>query len=323
MNNFKKVITLALLAITLLGVALPTMADSTLQPGTSGKVVVNSAGLKIRKSSPADSVYQLVGNGTIVSINSRTTSGGVVWYHITITSYVAGPTGTAWNGYQGYAHSDYIEAIGGAPTTPPGSTWHDGYVNTSSGTLYLRQTPSTSGGIITSMPQYASLRYQSPNNGWSYVKYGSLYGYASFTYIGAGSAPTNPGTQPLQFVGMNQSSHNYNQYHTKHYMDYFNLANQRFVSKGYDIYNEACYEYNYGNGHQCTGTTGFFVKLQFYQLSTRPCTRTGCTTTTDRIVFGRCCNIAGCGINGMYYDEEMYQDIHSNASCPLQAGPYW
>ena len=62
----------------------------------------------------------------------------------------------------------------------------DGYANTVSGHLNLREGPGTSYDVIASIPHLDSLRYIPLPDAWVPVKYKGRWGFCSKQYIGAG-----------------------------------------------------------------------------------------------------------------------------------------
>lgn len=62
----------------------------------------------------------------------------------------------------------------------------DGYANTASGHLNLREGPGTEYEVVASIPHHARLRYIPLSSTWLPVKYNGYWGYCSSKYVGAG-----------------------------------------------------------------------------------------------------------------------------------------
>lgn len=88
--------------------------------------------------------------------------------------------------------------FGGGPA--PASAECTGYVSTSSLPLTLRQSASTNAKILANMPKGSSvtvLDNKAVTNGFYHVKYGSLTGYASTTYISFTASAPSPAPSSL------------------------------------------------------------------------------------------------------------------------------
>lgn len=68
------------------------------------------------------------------------------------------------------------------------------HVNVSSGTLNVRNQPSTSGKVIATLPKNYNVTVTSQGNGWARISYSGKIGYVSSKYIAAGSVSTTAST---------------------------------------------------------------------------------------------------------------------------------
>ncbi|WP_102413056.1 SH3 domain-containing protein [Beduinella massiliensis] len=62
----------------------------------------------------------------------------------------------------------------------------DGYANTVSGHLNLREGPGTEYDVVASIPHLDRLQYIPVSSNWLPVKYKGIWGYCSSKYVGAG-----------------------------------------------------------------------------------------------------------------------------------------
>ena len=79
-------------------------------------------------------------------------------------------------------------------TAAPTSSGDTGKVNVSSGSLRLRESPSSSASVITTMPAGATVQILEETGDWYKVKYSSTTGYCSKAYIARTSTPTTKPT---------------------------------------------------------------------------------------------------------------------------------
>lgn len=126
-------------------------------------------------------------------------SGGV--YRICwVNKSAFGHTHSYWTAYEAaHPHKVYKKCSCGAwyytgetknlstcATCNPSSQTYTGYVNTTSQPLVLRQSASTSSASLATMPKGSALTVldnKAVTNGFYHVRYGSLTGYASSSYI--------------------------------------------------------------------------------------------------------------------------------------------
>lgn len=108
---------------------------------------------------------------------------------------------TTYGGVSGYVSADYITLIlSGAfygydddyngyydyPDTYNHDDTHSfmtATVKTSGSNLYIRETPSTDGNILTKMPNGSTVTVIAYDYDWCYVEYNGTYGYASTDYL--------------------------------------------------------------------------------------------------------------------------------------------
>lgn len=106
---FTRILAIALVAISIMSVAIPSMAETGMTVGQKAMVICDNAGLKIRASaSEQENLYWIVGRSTVVKILSVPNSS---WYKVKVTDYVEGLHGTGWNGLIGYAKQEYLYAL--------------------------------------------------------------------------------------------------------------------------------------------------------------------------------------------------------------------
>lgn len=80
-------------------------------------------------------------------------------------------------------------------TSAPITTTTIYYVTTKAG-LILRQSPSTGGAKLTTMPYRSQLEVSFISNGWAYCSYNGRKGYCSSTYISQTQPDPDPDPQP-------------------------------------------------------------------------------------------------------------------------------
>lgn len=87
---------------------------------------------------------------------------------------------TTYAGQTGYVMNSYLSFTQGAPTADSSLT---AKVTTVSGTLNLRAEPSTGGGVLLRIPQYATVNVQQKGATWCSVSYGGRFGYVMTQYL--------------------------------------------------------------------------------------------------------------------------------------------
>lgn len=164
----------------------------TTNTGATGTAYVIDGALNLRSGpSLGNSVITVMPNGAAVSLTGET-SGGFL--------------GVVYNGTSGWAFADYLRTGGSAPapSQPAPSNPGVGDVVTGSAVttdaLNMRSGPSTSNGIITTMPRGATVELMgSAQDGWYPVRYAGNKGWASSGWLSIGAsapAPTQPAPTP-------------------------------------------------------------------------------------------------------------------------------
>ncbi len=94
----------------------------------------------------------------------------------------------SWNGWTGYVQTQFLRFEGTATPTPgatatpiPGGT--AAWVWTPSGSLNLRESPSTGARILRTIPRLAELTVLQQGSQWSTVSYQGVTGYVMSTYL--------------------------------------------------------------------------------------------------------------------------------------------
>ena len=112
---------------------------------------------------------------------------------------------TAYNGYSGYVMTAYLTFSGqpAAPTPTPEPAALYARVTTKSGSLNLRQTPSSSAKVLRTIPQNETISILEKGASWCKTVYGGDTGYVmtQFLTFTSAASPT-PSPQPVQPSGM-------------------------------------------------------------------------------------------------------------------------
>jgi uncharacterized protein YraI len=161
---------LSALALVGRAVVLPTSADAAGQTGPARA----TDDLNLR-SGPGTGykVLRLIPNGAQVNLNGRMENG---YQDVT------------YDGTPGWAHGDYLKALGSAP--PSGVAY-------TSSSLNLRSGPSTGHQVLRVMPAGAKLDLSgNQENGFWYVTYQGQAGWAYGDYILVNGGPVGHGDGP-------------------------------------------------------------------------------------------------------------------------------
>jgi uncharacterized protein YraI len=155
-------------------------------PATSTTMTPGST-LNLRSSpSTGAQVLGSIPNGGTISITGPAVNG---WFPV------------VYNGRTGYASAQYIKppATSTTPTTPTtGGTWpQSSTANTPGSTLNFRAGPSTSSGILGSIPHGGTISLTGAAvNGWYPATFNGRAGYVSAQYVNAPTPSTPPTTPP-------------------------------------------------------------------------------------------------------------------------------
>ena len=195
MKHIKKFLALALVAITILAVAVPAMAET----GT-----YNTAAVHLR-SSPGGSSLGLVSKGATCDILERRTISSVLWYRVKITSHTLNSPDLF--GRTGWSQARFINSSegGSRPTNPPASgNIVNGHIKLNNGFVFVRSGPgknTSTVGQLKNRHQIVYDTYKHNSSGsdgylWNKITY-PFSGYVASNYVYAGgnaggSSPNNP-----------------------------------------------------------------------------------------------------------------------------------
>lgn len=120
---------------------------------------------------------------------------------VTITGSLTGEFyPLTYNGYAGFAHSDWI-SVGGSSAAPGGTTsgGATGTAYVTASALNLRSGPNLGSSVITVMPRNATVQLTGESgNGFLGVVYNGTSGFASAQYLStSGSSSGNTGSVPV------------------------------------------------------------------------------------------------------------------------------
>ncbi|MCH5287715.1 MAG: SH3 domain-containing protein [Christensenellaceae bacterium] len=155
-----------------------------------GEVRVSSATATVRTSS----------GGPVNLRQTASTSGGIVTTiahgeSVQVVSNDGSWCQVIYNGQQGYVMASYLDFGDGssapAPTDPPaaetpptlGGNELEAIVRTVSGSLNLRQEPSTQAMILATIPRGESIVVTARGSEWSAVRFGSVSGYVMTQFL--------------------------------------------------------------------------------------------------------------------------------------------
>jgi uncharacterized protein YgiM (DUF1202 family) len=142
----------------------------------SASAIASATGRVNIRTAPSTSgsqVIALLEKGTEMTVLGRTGD----WYYVDV------------NGQKGYVVGAYIKIIRSGSTPIPeisgdGSELGDGKVALTNGTVYFRQSPSTTTGvIITELPRGTKIVVYQTQGDWCLVSVGSQLGYVHKSYV--------------------------------------------------------------------------------------------------------------------------------------------
>ena len=111
-----------------------------------------------------------------------------------------------YGSYVGYVMTSYLRWDRPEPDDgwdkPAEPTGTDGWVATASGTLNLREGPSSTTRVLAVMPRASKILWIDKGTEWSYIRYQDQYGYAMTRYLSA-EYPSSPYAAPEAFVTNN------------------------------------------------------------------------------------------------------------------------
>lgn len=152
--------------------------DAEDEPEGQTTAVVNtpSGGLNLRDRASTDGkVLALIPRHTRITVLQR----GATWCKV----IYAGQTGWVMTTYLLF---DGEDAPTPTPTAPPAENESDAWVNTPSGTLNLREEPSTSAKVLAQIERGAKVTRLSNEGEWSRIRYNHQTGYVQRKYLSDG-----------------------------------------------------------------------------------------------------------------------------------------
>ncbi len=162
----------------------PASQSGSAVPAGYAYVVTGGGSLNLRSAAVENSqVVITVPNGALVRVLASSASWSQIYYR----------------GYTGYVMTGYLSAsssgtVTQAPTQTPQVTQAASYlsaqVTTSGGSLNLRESASTSGRVLTGIPNGASLSVTNYASDWCAVTYGAYRGYVMTRYLRITSGQT-------------------------------------------------------------------------------------------------------------------------------------
>ena len=178
LKHTRRLIAFAVAVVLLLATVLPAFAYNTLKNGSRGTEVqqMQNALRKLGYSLTADGVF---GNGTEKIVRQFQADQGLT------ADGVAGDK-TLTRLYQLTAPTPAPTA---APTSAPVPGGRSATIKTSGAKLNMRSSASTSGTVITKVPNGASVTVLSTQSSWCYIYYDGYYGYVSSTYVVYSTGP--------------------------------------------------------------------------------------------------------------------------------------
>lgn len=161
-------------------------APAAPSPGPTGTAYVIDGALNLRSGpSTGNSVITVMPDGAAVSLTGQS-SGGFL--------------SVVYNGTSGWAHGDYLSTGGSAPApSQPSAPSNPGVGDTVVGTmvttdsLNMRSGPSTSNGIITTIPRGVTVELMGSASGpWYPIRYAGNKGWSHGDWLSSGSAAPAP-----------------------------------------------------------------------------------------------------------------------------------
>jgi peptidoglycan hydrolase-like protein with peptidoglycan-binding domain len=92
MRLYQKVLAIALIAMTLLGMSVVTASASGLKVGDLGQVSLSSGTLNVRKGANGTTILGVLGNGTIIKVLAVGSGSSSGWYRISVETATSGTT---------------------------------------------------------------------------------------------------------------------------------------------------------------------------------------------------------------------------------------
>ncbi|MFR2457835.1 MAG: SH3 domain-containing protein [Christensenellales bacterium] len=164
--------------------AEPT-ATPTVAPVLTATVNTTSGNLNMRAAASATSAkLTSIPRGATVTVLEK----GTTWSRI------------SYGGYTGYVMTQYLKFDGGSTAQPTGTPTPGGSTATViASRLNMRASASTTGALLTKIPNGATVTVLGTTGAWSHIRYGSYTGYVMSQYLRInGSSTAQPTAAPTQ-----------------------------------------------------------------------------------------------------------------------------
>ena len=169
-------IALPTLAPTILPAPFPTYASPSVQ-GETAYVSTTGGSLNLRQSANSSArVLTTIPNGTQITVTNR----GPVWCAV----YYVGQTGFVMTSFLRFLTNVPTALPTASPTTAaPVQGTIVAFVNTTGGSLNLREVPQSSAHVITTIPNGTQLTLTSRGSVWCGAVYQGIQGYVMTAYL--------------------------------------------------------------------------------------------------------------------------------------------
>lgn len=174
----KRLVSIIILLLLLFNLtALNPQALAADAASKAGAVTISEGWLNVRRrASSGAPIVSTLKKGSYITLISKSGS----WWRVEYAKDC-----------YGYCHADYIAIVQGSPAT----------VAVSSGSLNVRNGPSTSYSRTASLNKGTTVLLLTNSNGWSRVLYyGTKTGYVSARYLSGGAGQTPESTYPAVFL---------------------------------------------------------------------------------------------------------------------------
>ena len=169
---------------TVVPTAEPT-ATPTVAPVLTATVNTTSGNLNMRAAASATSAkLTSIPRGATVTVLEK----GTTWSRI------------SYGGFTGYVMTQYLKFEGGSTAQPTGTPTPGGSTATViASRLNMRASASTTGALLTKIPNGATVTVLGTTGAWSHIRYGSYTGYVMSQYLRInGNSTAQPTAAPTQ-----------------------------------------------------------------------------------------------------------------------------
>ncbi len=180
-----------------------SILSAVVDGGTSSEIITPEEPAPLEEQTGCTGIVTLISSTATLPLRQSASSSGTVLATLThgATVNVYGASGDYYLiGYgllYGYVLKSSVSISGAVPsTTSVTPTQLAGYGTVNTDGLNLRETASTSGKIVTTIPQGTVLPLLSISNGWARTQYGRQTGYVMMDYIRSTSGYDTPVTDP-------------------------------------------------------------------------------------------------------------------------------